>query len=69
MTKRDIWPKDPVLWREMVKIHLRTSVLRPYVVFLYSYVVKMGIFDGVKGYRFALSRKRYCELIYSRLGD
>lgn len=69
MTKRDIWPEDPVLWREMVKIHLRTSVLRPYVMFLYSYVVKMGIFDGVKGYRFALSRKRYCELIYCRLGD
>lgn len=69
MTKRDIWPKDPVLWREIVKRHLRTSVLRPYVVFLYSYVMKMGFLDGVKGYHFALSRKCYCDLIYCKLDE
>ena len=69
MTKRDIWPEDPVLWREMVKRRLRTSVFRSYVVFLYSYIVKMGALDGLKGYHFALSRKRYCDLIYRKLAD
>lgn len=67
MTKRDLWPEDPVLWRQIVKRHLRASVLRPYVVFLYSYIVKMGFLDGVKGARFALSRKHYCDAIYSKI--
>ena len=43
------------------------TVLRPYVVFLYSYIVKMGFLDGVKGARFALSRKHYCDAIYSKI--
>lgn len=68
MTKRDLWPDDPVLWRQRVKRHLRTSVLRPYVVFFYSYIMRMGVLDGLAGYRFALSRKRYCDLIYRKLG-
>lgn len=67
MTKRGIWPEDPVLWREIVKKYLRSSALRPYVVFLYSYIVKCGFLDGARGYKFALSRKRYCDLIYHKL--
>jgi len=63
MTRRGLWPQDPVYWRERVKSYLRTSFLRPYVVFLYSYIVKMGFLDGAHGYHFALSRKRYCDLI------
>lgn len=67
MTRRGLWPKDPVYWRERAKRYLRTSIFRPYVMFLYSYVLKMGFLDGVHGYRFALSRKCYCDMIQRHL--
>ncbi|PCJ98214.1 MAG: glycosyl transferase 2 family protein [Zetaproteobacteria bacterium] len=67
MTKRGIWPKDPILWRQMVKTWLRKSIFRSYAMFLYSYIVKLGFLDGKMGYRLALSRQRYCALIYRKL--
>lgn len=64
MTVNDSWPVDPVLWRQTVKLHLRSSLLRPYVVFVFSYFIKLGFLDGVAGYRFAISRKKYCDMVY-----
>ena len=63
MTRRSIWPEDPVLWREKCKKTLRKSIFRPYIVFLYSYFVKLGFLDGAQGYDFAISRKKYCTMI------
>lgn len=67
MTINDSWPDDPVLWRQIVKRHLRASLLRPYVVFVFSYIVKLGLLDGVEGYKFALSRKQYCDMVYRNI--
>jgi len=67
MTKLDAWPEDPVLWREVVKRVLRRNPLRPYVFFLHSYISKCGFLDGRAGYDFAMSRKRYCEMILRAL--
>lgn len=67
MTRCDAWPQDPVLWREMIKKRLSSSVLCPYIMFLYSYIVKFGFLDGIGGYEFALSRKKYCYLIQKSL--
>ncbi len=67
MTKRNAWPVDPVLWRETVKKILRRNALRPYVFFLYSYFFKFGFLDGRAGYDFAMSRKRYSEMILRAL--
>ncbi|MGH1379045.1 MAG: glycosyltransferase family 2 protein [Alphaproteobacteria bacterium] len=67
MTLNDSWPDDPVLWRQIVKRHLRASFMRPYIVFVFSYLVKAGFLDGGAGYSFAVSRKRYCDMIYRNI--
>ncbi len=63
MNKRGLWSKDPVIWREILKKRVRNSIFRPYIMFLYSYLVKFGFLDGKQGYKFAISRKNYCHLI------
>ncbi len=67
MIKRGVWSKDPIWWREFLKKLLRRSVFRPYIMFIYSYILKLGFLDGVNGYEFALSRKKYCDLILKSL--
>ncbi len=63
MNKRMAWSKDPVIWREILKKYIRRSVFRPYIVFSYSYFMKLGLLDGRAGYEFAISRKNYCHLV------
>lgn len=63
MTRRGAWPKDPVWRRECLKKILRRSALRPFIMFTYSYIVKLGALDGRAGVDFALSRKKYCDMI------
>lgn len=63
MTRREAWPQDPVIWRENVKKTLRTSFLRPYIMFTHSYVLKGGFMDGQAGMDFAKSRMKYCSMI------
>lgn len=67
MTRRNAWPQDPVPWRENVKKTLRTSPLRPYIMFTHSYVLKAGFLDGPAGMDFAKSRMDYCEMIRKEL--
>ena len=59
MTKRNVWPKDPVLWREFLKSKLRSSYIRPYIIFFYGYIFKLGFLDGVLGFDYAFNRARY----------
>ena len=67
MIRRDAYPSDPIGWRQIVKQALRQSFFRPYIVFLYCYVLKRGVFDGVNGLAFAISRMRYCRSVYRLL--
>ena len=59
MTKRDAWPRDPVFIREFIKDILRTSRLRPFIYFAYSYILKCGFMDGKMGADYAINRYRY----------
>jgi len=67
MTKRDAWPTDPIAWREDLKRMTRASALRPMLVFLYSYIFKLGLLDGVAGFDFALARAGYARDVLKRL--
>jgi len=59
MTKREAFPSDPIIWREMVKTQLRSSYLRPITLFLYSYIFKLGFLDGFAGFDYARKRFNY----------
>ncbi len=67
MIVREAYPKDPVFWREWLKRMTRKSGLRPYLMFLYSYILKLGFLDGKAGLGFALSRKDYCDMVLKNL--
>ncbi len=67
VTKCGAWGRDPVFYREILKKSLRRSYFRPYVMFIYSYILKLGFLDGENGFEFALSRKKYCDLILKAL--
>ena len=63
MNKRKAWPEDPVRWRQFVKAVLRESVLRPFVMFGYSYFLKGGILNGAAGFLAARNSFSYYRLI------
>tara|TARA_R110002095_G_scaffold210134_3_gene197198 strand:+ start:2338 stop:3189 length:852 start_codon:yes stop_codon:yes gene_type:complete len=63
MIRRNAFPSDPVRLRQVLKNITRTSFSRPYLTFIYSYIVKLGFLDGVRGYQFARSRKRYGHMV------
>lgn len=63
MSRRSAWPEDPVWWRQRLKVMTRRSRFRPWLMFVYSYVLKFGFLDGRRGFDFALSRKRYCDMV------
>ncbi len=67
MIVHDAYPKDPILWREWLKKLTRKSSLRPALMFVYSYVFKLGLLDGKAGLSFALTRKDYCDMVLRNL--
>tara|TARA_B100001989_G_C24509651_1_gene449667 strand:+ start:283 stop:1101 length:819 start_codon:yes stop_codon:yes gene_type:complete len=67
MTRKNAWPQDPDPKREAFKKAIRRSILRPYIIFIYSYIWKLGFMDGHAGYDFAKSRLRYCRMIRKNL--
>ncbi|MCB1840321.1 MAG: glycosyltransferase family 2 protein [Rhodospirillales bacterium] len=67
MTLKNAWPRDPLLWREGAKRLLRTSPLRGAIVFLYSYVFRLGFLDGQAGLDFAKNRAGYSRAVLNLL--
>ncbi len=67
MIARKAFPPDPIAWREEVKQLTRASILRPALVFAWSYIVKLGFLDGVPGFDYALSRAGYARDVLRRL--
>ena len=63
MNEKALWPKDPIVWRERLKIFMRSNPLRPEIMFMHSYIFKLGFLDGSAGFDFALSRWRYYQMI------
>ncbi|MBU6235311.1 MAG: glycosyltransferase family 2 protein [Alphaproteobacteria bacterium] len=67
MILRDAYPPDPIAWRQELKVATRAAWFRPYLVFAYSYIFKLGFLDGVAGFDFALARASYARAVLNRL--
>ena len=67
MIVRNAYPNEPVRVRGFVKNLTRRSLFRPYMMFFYSYIYKLGFLDGRAGYAFAQSRKAYCDMVRTEL--
>lgn len=63
------YPKDPVLWREVLKSMYRKLPLRAEISFLHSYILKSGWRDGVGGFRLAKSRYDYYKNVSMKLRE
>ena len=63
MILREAYPPEPNVIRALLKKIFRTAPCRPLLAFLYSYVVKGGFLDGMRGFRFARSRYRYYRMV------
>lgn len=69
MTLKDLWPNDPIGWRQRIKGILRQSSLRPALLFLYSFIAKAGFLDGINGYRYARHKSTYARRVLFFLKD
>ena len=60
MNRDNLWPKDPVFHRQILKqTARRLSYLKPFAAFLHSYGLKAGFLDGMRGFYFAKTRFDY----------
>jgi glycosyltransferase involved in cell wall biosynthesis len=57
MRARRAYPQEPTRLRKWLKAAFGGLPLRPLLAFLHSYIIKLGIFDGMDG--FFLARCRY----------
>ncbi len=65
MNGKNAWPRDPVERRQILKRVFRLLPGRPLWAFLHCYVLKLGLLDGMTGFKFACDRFRYYRLIQS----
>lgn len=63
MNAKKLWPKDPVWYREWLKMIFRAAPFRPQIAFLHSYLFKGGFLDGRAGWRLARDRASYYKMI------
>ena len=63
MDRRGAWPKDPSLFRHILKIIFKALPFRGIIAFIHSYVWKLGFLDGAAGYKLARSRYLYYRRI------
>jgi glycosyltransferase involved in cell wall biosynthesis len=61
--ERALLSSDPIERRRSLKRLLYKIPLRPLIVFLYLYVIRMGILDGAAGFHFSRMRAMYEVLI------
>lgn len=66
MNQKNVWPIDPIHWREKLKIALRGHRLRPHLMFLGIYIGCLGFLDGTEGLKFAIRRYKYYCLIQEK---
>jgi glycosyltransferase involved in cell wall biosynthesis len=60
---RSALSRDPTLRRRALKQMLYRVPMRPYIVFLYLYVIRLGVLDGLPGLYFSRMRAAYEMLI------
>lgn len=67
MIAEDAFPPDPIDWRDDLKKATRGSSFRPMLIFLYSYVIRLGFLDGVAGLDYAMAKAGYARNVIKRL--
>jgi len=60
---RELFARDPINRRRMLKQFLYRVPLRPLIVFFYLYIVRLGFLDGRAGFYFTRMRAAYEMLI------
>jgi hypothetical protein len=60
---RDLYARTPTIRRKALKQLLYRLPCRPFIVFLYLYVIRMGFMDGFPGYTYARMRQMYEKMI------
>jgi len=60
---RELFTRDPIDRRRMLKRLLYRVPLRPLIIFFYLYIVRLGILDGRAGYYFSRMRASYEMMI------
>jgi glycosyltransferase involved in cell wall biosynthesis len=60
---RELFARDPINRRRMLKQFLYRLPLRPLIVFIYLYIVRLGFLDGRAGFYFSRMRAAYEMLI------
>lgn len=63
MVARELFSRDPIDRRRMLKRILYRLPLRPLIVFLYLYVARLGFLDGRAGFSFSRMRSAYEMMI------
>lgn len=69
MIIRDAYPGEPHKTRAVLKKIFRALPGRGYVAFIHSYIVKGGVLDGARGFKFARSRYRYYQMVSRALSS
>ncbi|MBL4589286.1 MAG: glycosyltransferase family 2 protein, partial [Alphaproteobacteria bacterium] len=67
MITNKAYPIDPSYRRQCCKNLFRKLPFRGIIAFLHSYILKMGIIDGVAGWNFAKTRYEYYKLVRNQL--
>jgi glycosyltransferase involved in cell wall biosynthesis len=60
---QELFARDPIVRRRMLKQLLYRMPLRPLIVFFYLYVVRLGFLDGRAGFYFSRMRAAYEMMI------
>lgn len=63
MDKRGAWPQEEGAGRKTLKGIFKKLPARGLIAFLHCYILKLGILDGVRGFKFARQRRNYYNLI------
>jgi glycosyltransferase involved in cell wall biosynthesis len=63
MNKRNVWPVDPIGWRQKAKMFMRHHAFRAELMFIVGYIFKLGFLDGSAGLYIARMRYWYHKKI------
>lgn len=69
MDRARAWPQEEGGYRRILKRVFKALPFRGWIAFVHSYVLKRGALDGRAGFAFAMSRKRYYDLIAQMARD
>ena len=69
MIKNNLYPDDPNMLRQWLKIFIRKNPLRPFLIFIYSYIFKLGFLDSKEGVLYAKLKADYASNVLALLKE